>query len=134
MKKTIPILLASFLFISCDTPATVRYLGSSYPTSADKNIDVFVDASAVRRPYTIMGKGYAPFGFITPERLQYYTVEQARKHGADAVLFIDHIYFSEQTVIRTNNIFDTAGRKTRSSTIAGPVISKEREILFLKYD
>lgn len=134
MKKIIPTLFLSILFISCGTTASVRYIGSSYATSADKNIDVYVDVSAIKRSYTVMGKGYPLSGMSNPERVQYYAVEQARKHGADAILFIDHIYFTEQTSIRTTNTFDTAGRKTRSSTIAGPVISKEREIQFLKYD
>lgn len=134
MKKLIPILLLPVLFISCSRVIQpVRYMGSSYPPS-EKEIDVFVDPSAIRRPYIIMGKGYLTSAFTSPERIQHHAVEQARKHGADAVLFLDNIYYSEQTAIRTTNTFDTTGRKTRSSTIAGPVISREREIQFLKYD
>lgn len=108
-------------------------MGSSYPPTG-KEIDVFVDPSAIRRPYTVMGKGYLTSAYTSPERIQRFAVEQARKHGADAVLFLDNIYYTEQTAIRTSNTFDTAGRKTRSSTIAGPVVSREREIQFLKYE
>lgn len=134
MKKLIPILLLPVLFISCSRVVQpVRYMGSSYPPSG-KEVDVYVDAAAIRRPYIIMGKGYPVSAYTSPERIQQFAVEQARKHGADAVLFLDNIYYTEQTAIRTTNTFDTSGRKTRSSTIAGPVVSREREIQFLKYE
>lgn len=129
----IPALFLTVLLISCGALPTVRYVGSSYAPTG-KEIDVYVDPSAIKRPYAIIGKGYPHASLNNPERIQHYAVEQARKHGADAVLFLDNIYFNEQTAIRTTNTFDTAGRKTRSSTIAGPVISREQEIRFLKYE
>lgn len=46
-------LLLSVLLTSCFTPAH-NYLGNSYTPT--KDVDVYVDASAIKRAYSVMGR------------------------------------------------------------------------------
>lgn len=134
MKKNIPILLTIFLFISCGRPL-VSYVGTSYQVVENANIDVYVDPGSVNRSYTVIGKGYLNRAVGGPytryEKVQRAAIEQARKHGADAVLITDRYYV--QAAVQTTNQYDTAGRRINSSTVSGPVMQNDMEIQFLKY-
>lgn len=126
-------LLFFILLFSCGT--RINYLGnSSTPT---KEVDVYVDASAIKKHYTIIGKGYLNTvrSFYNLEKLQHKATELAKEKGADAILFQDYFITEDRTsVYRTNT--DSSGNRligVKSETVAPSAISS-RNILFLKYD
>jgi hypothetical protein len=135
MNRMLPLLIISVIFSSC--LPMVSYVGNTQQVTA--KVDVYVDPAAIRKPYSIVGKGYLNYALntmphATYESMQRSAISQAKKHGADAVLFLSREYFNNQTGINTRNTYDTAGLKTASSTIIGPVIQNKEEILFLKYE
>lgn len=68
MKYIYTSLVLSTIFTSC--AMRIDYLGSaSTPTN---NVDVYVDPSAIKRPYTIIGKGYpSQLGTMFNQRTNY---------------------------------------------------------------
>jgi hypothetical protein len=123
------------LLSSC--AARLDYLGNSY--SPTKKIDVYVDASAIKRSYTIIGKGYMDYGSHLRQRrdkMQEKAIAKAKANGADAILFEDYLVKSPGTHLETVTAVDTVGttrRRVESGTI-GPVLSTGTNILFLKYE
>jgi len=130
MIKLYTSLLATLIF-SCST--RLNYLGtSSTPT---KKVDVYVDPSAIKRPYTIMGKGYQESNIISKERMQEQAVMKAREKGADAVLFVDY-FITDNEIYSYSTVQPDSSAKTlklhnRSSSA---VVNSQVSILFLKYD
>lgn len=120
----------------------LNYLGNSYPAS--KNVDVFVDASAIKKGYTIIGKGYMEYGYLSPgpeakkriEKMQKKAIETARHKGADAILFQDYFIKEDGASIHTVTKTDSIGRGLISVQAGrvSPIISSKTDILFLKYD
>jgi hypothetical protein len=128
--------LISVLFLfSCATK--ISYLGNvSSPT---QNVDVFVDRSAIKKTYTIVGKGYVEqWGYTRTSlnKIQAKAIAQAKSKGADAVLFEDYYVSQEGTGIRTTTTTDSVGKGlvTVTNGYVGPVISSGRNIFFLKYE
>jgi hypothetical protein len=126
-------LLFSIVLASCGT--RINYLGnSSTPT---RNVDVYVDASSIKKPYTIIGKGYINTvrDFYNLKKLQHKATELAKEKGADAILFQDYFITEDRAnVYKTNT--DSIGNRligVKSATVTPSVISS-RNILFLKYD
>jgi hypothetical protein len=135
MIKCYTLLLIAFY--SCG--ARLNYLGNSFTPS--KNVDVYVDASSIKRPYTIMGKGYMEYGYglytkSKIEKMQEKAVEKAREKGADAILFQEYFIKENGASIQTVSKTDSVGKGlvTVQTGTVGPVISSRRDILFLKYD
>jgi hypothetical protein len=99
-----------------------------------------VDASAIKRSYTIIGKAYPEYAggqwLNKTDKLQEKVVEVARKKGADAVLFQD--YYVQQgganiySVSRTDTLNKAVVITTNGSVT--PIAGVTREILFLKYN
>jgi hypothetical protein len=130
-------LLFLILFSSCGS--RLNYLGSSYAPS--KQVDVFVDASAIKKSYTIIGKGYMEYGVGISsksriEKMQDKAIQKARSKGADAILFQDYYFKENGTSIQTVTKTDSVGKSLVSlqTESINPVISSRTEILFLKYD
>jgi hypothetical protein len=130
-------LLLSAVFCSCG--AHLSYLGNSY--SPSKKVDVYVDPSAIKKPYTIMGKGYMDYrvGFYTTskiEKMQAKALEKAKTKGADAILFQDYYAKRDGTNFQTVSRTDSVGKGlvTVETGTVGPVFSSGTTILFLKYD
>jgi hypothetical protein len=127
-------LLISFTFCSCFLPRHLDYIGASY--SPTKIVDVYVDASAIKKPYTIMGKTYIETTPLTNlERVQQDAIEKAKQKGADAILFRDYIIQdggSFQTVTKSDSIGGSSVRVR--TTTATPIETTRLDILFLKYD
>jgi hypothetical protein len=126
-----------FLLIFCSCGARLNYLGSSFTPT--KYVDVYVDASAIKRTYTIIGKGYMEYGFHTKsriEKMQSKAIEKAQSNGADAVLFQDYIIKRDGTNVQTITKTDSIGKGlvTVETGTIGPIISSGTNILFLKYD
>lgn len=135
MNRIFPVLFGSLLLSSCGP--MVSYIGSS--SAPTEQVDVYVDASAIKKSYTVVGRGHLnyPVGasfYNNYEKLQRQAIARARKHGANAVLFLDRIFLSAQTGVNTAHQYDTAGRRTNSATIIGPVTYNQMEIHFLKYE
>lgn len=133
MFKIYSILILSVLLASCYS-AQVHYMGSSYnPT---RKIDVYVDASAIKKPYTVIGKGYTNNIYERAlERVQDNAIVKAREKGADAVLFNEVFILRDGTSISGTSKADSIGKSlvTVSQAYVSPVVSSRREILFLKY-
>jgi hypothetical protein len=68
--------------------ASVDYVGKSYAPTA--NVDVYMSADDVRRPYEVMGEARAQIDaipFSKPgQQLQQKLLEQARAKGADGII------------------------------------------------
>ena len=130
-------LVTSFIFtlLSCGTK--VNYLGSS--ATPTQNVDVFVDASAIKKQYTIIGKGYVEYAIGSTrgkiERMQAKAIEKAKQKRADAILFQDY-YITENgaDVFRVSST-DSSGKvvPTAKNASVRPVVSSQQDILFLKY-
>jgi hypothetical protein len=128
-------LIPVIIFSSCGSH--LNYLGSSYTPT--KNVDVYVDASAIKRSYTIIGKGYMEYGYHTKSRvdkMQAKAIAKAQSTGADAVLFQDYIIKRDGTNVQTITKTDSIGKGlvTVETGTIGPIISSGTNILFLKYD
>ena len=116
----------------------LSYLGNSYTQT--KNVDVFVDASAIKRPYTIIGKGYMEYGFSysksSIDKMQQKAIEKAKAKGADAILFQDYYFKENGASVQTVTKADSVGKRLVSVETGNisPIISSKTDILFLKYN
>lgn len=131
MKQIYLLLSFSFLLLtSCNR--RIVYLGQE--SSPVTHVDVFVDAAAIKRPYTIVGKGYAESPSL--RKVQSKAMALARQKGADAILFQEYFLLQEGTnlhsVVKTDS--SSRGLTTVTSTAVRPVVSEQRDILFLKYN
>lgn len=137
MNKIYPLFFLSILFSSC-TVSMVRYVGSKN-TPTDK-VDVYVEESAIKRKYVIVGKGYMEpnwRGQVNQDKMLKYAIEKAKKNGADAVFFRDIFIPTPGTNINTYSRTDSVGRSsiTNSGTTIGPAYGYfHKEMLFLKYE
>ncbi|HWJ91949.1 MAG TPA: hypothetical protein VNR87_12600 [Flavisolibacter sp.] len=134
MTKIYTTLLFSSVLFSCGLH--INYLGTtSAPT---QKVDVFVDPAAIKRPFTVVGKGYADRAFgDNTKNLQPKAVRMAMEKGADAILFQD-LYVTEDksTVYTSVRKTDSSGRSSvllRNSS-SSPIVNSKVDILFLKYD
>jgi hypothetical protein len=129
LKIYIPV-LALCALTSCGF--RIAYLGNtSTPTS---QVDVYVDASSIKKPYVVVGKGYVekPVGPDPRiEKIQESAIRKAKEKGADAVLFQD--YYNVLPVTTSSTVAHTDSTGTRVTSNSGPVISSGRNIIFLKY-
>lgn len=129
------LLLCTIILFSCGTK--INYLGSNYiPT---KNVDIYVDATAIKKKYTVVGKGYiAGHSYFknSIDKMQQKIINKAKEKGADAVLFQDYYIVESGKNIHSVIKTDSIGKALISvkNTTIGPVISSQRDILFLKYD
>jgi|SRR5215216_3505664 len=135
MFKYYSFLFISFLFFSCG--ARLNYLGSS--SAPTKNVDVFVDAASIKRPYTIVGKGYMDGITLSKsaiERMQKKALQKAREKGADAILFQDFYITENGTSVNSVSKSDSVGKSlvTIQSGRLSPVVTSKTDILFLKYN
>ena len=128
------LLIFSGLYLaSCGT--RIQYVGSS--SKATQNVEVFVDASSITRPYNIIGKGYpsTSVGIPNVEKVQAKAILKAKQIGADAILFQDYFLTHDGLSVNSYSKTDSVGKGlvTVSNTTATPVISTRLDILFLKY-
>ncbi|MEO5945911.1 MAG: hypothetical protein ABIP79_03785 [Chitinophagaceae bacterium] len=127
-------LFISVLFISCSSK--LHYIGQKY--SPVTNVEVFVAESSIKKPYTIIGKGYmSRFGFFNnPEKIQEKVLDKGRSIGADAVMIIDYyIPDTGGTVINTVVKTDSLGKGiiTAGNTTITPTSSSGYSIIYVKY-
>ena len=98
-----------------------------------------MDASAIKRSYTIVGKGYVDFGARTEgsmEIVQEKAIKKAREKGMDAILFQDHYVTNDGNTIYSVTKTDSAGKGLIrvQNARTGTVITSKTDLLFLKYD
>ncbi|MEJ8818100.1 hypothetical protein [Lacibacter sp. H407] len=129
-------LYAILLLILSSCATKISYVGAK--TNPVAATDVFVTETNIQRPYKIMGKGFVKPGSFDrnfEETMQRKSVKQAKKIGADAVLFLDyavqHPVGTISSVIRTDSIAN--GSYSVGQTTLAPTISYGFTILFLKY-
>src|SRR5688500_9689625 len=99
MRKLYVPLVFSFI-TSCGTQ--VNYLGTSYPETTV--VDVFVNQSAVKQPYEVIGKGYVErYVGLAPsvETIQRKAVKKAKLKGANAVVIEDYFFIDKTSGITT---------------------------------
>jgi hypothetical protein len=133
MKKLYSYVPTIFLFCSCST--TLNYLGNNYDPT--QKVDVFVDESAVKRSYDIVGKGYVKSTMFTkPEHVQFKAIQTAKKKGADAVLIKDYYLPFPKSSIQTTLLSDSLGKSliTIGNSSVRPDLSSEFIVFFLKYN
>jgi hypothetical protein len=123
------------LLTLCSCGPKINYLGNHYrPT---EKVDVFVDESAIKKSYDIVGKGYVKSYYLTrPEQVQTKAVETARQKGADAVLIKDYFIPVTHTGLQTILHTDSSGRgviATGNSSMTQS-LGSEFMVLFLKYN
>jgi hypothetical protein len=130
MIRNYTLICFTALFTSCGL--RVNYMGST--ASPTSQVDVYVDAANIKKPFTVMGKGYVEERVLTKraeEKIQVKAIEKAREKGADAILFEDYYLVGQQASVTTTTIDTVRTRVT--GTASGPVMSSGRNILFLKY-
>jgi hypothetical protein len=81
-------LLASLVLLACEGCVSVDYVGKSFPPTS--NVDVYLAASDVRRPYEVIGDARAQveaLPFTSPgQQLQEKLLAEARSRGADGII------------------------------------------------
>ena len=136
MSRFYLLIFSSFFLVSCFS-VNVRYLGSaSTPTS---QVDVYVDPATIKKPYTIIGKGYPEYGLYAQgelERMQEKAIQKARDKGADAILFQDVYLVNDGTPPASTVITDSLGRVSIpfGHASVAPLVTGSKVILFLKYN
>jgi hypothetical protein len=126
------LLLISILCFSCHVHQH-GYLGSTFTPT--KNVDVFVDVSTIKKPYTIIGKSFTEMdSFTNLERIQQKAIEVAKQKGANAILFQDYQFQDVGTVQTVSKRDSSSSSSVRVRTTTTPVVTTRLDILFLKYD
>ncbi len=133
MKTLFTFCFVAVFFSSC---YQLSYLGSTYP--ATKNVDVYVEPSAIKKPYIIIGKSTVDnigIAWSAPDKLQAKAVALAAKKGADAILFEDMYLRYDGSNIQSITTSDSIGKSQVITTngAISPNVSREQRILFLKY-
>jgi hypothetical protein len=124
-----------FLFTSCSKH--FNYIGSINKKKPTQ-VDIYVSAKAIKKPYEIMGKGFmerSPFTRKFQEKLQLKAIQKAKAVGADAILFEDYFFVvpgnNVSSVFRTDSTAN--GLLTVGHTNVSPASINGFNILFLKY-
>jgi len=126
------LLFTSLVCFSCSIHQH-GYLGSSYTPT--KNVDVFVDASSIKKSYTIIGKTYVETDtFTNLDRIQQNAIEKAKQKGANAILFQDYLFQDGGTVQTVSKRDSNSSSSVKVRTTTTPVVTTRLDILFLKYD
>jgi hypothetical protein len=132
MIKHYSIYLLFFFLASCSTH--VSYLGNTFEPT--KHVDVFVDESAVKNRYDIVGKGYIQRNYFSSvESIQVKAVEKAKKNGADAILIKDYYVPNTGAAINSTTHTDSLGKGviTVGQTTVQQTGTTGFTVLFLKY-
>lgn len=134
MKKIYHFLIPLFIF-SCSTK--IQYVGNSYKPGADP--EVYVSESEIKRPYSIIGRGYIKTGIysrgINWNQVQRKAIQQGLQHGADAVLITQINTINPLPTIRTYGTVDSVGKSLQTNSLSEAYypVSSWNDILFLKY-
>jgi len=134
MKKIYFLLLPVFIY-GCST--TIQYVGKSYRPGDDP--EVFVAESEIKRPYSVIGRGYIKVGVpslgVNWNQVQKKAIKKGWQHGADAVLIVQKNIINPLPAFQTYGSVDSVGSgiQTYSRSEAYYPVSTWHDILFLKY-
>ncbi len=136
MSRIYLLIFPGFFLVSCFS-VNVRYLGSEL--SPTKQVDVYVDPAAIKKPYTVIGKGYPDYGVYMSgelELMQQKAIQKAREKGADAILFQDVYLVNEGRPAASVHKIDSLGQISLTPVTAPvfPSVTGSTIILFLKYN
>lgn len=126
---------SSIILLLASCSPRINYLGTtSDPTS---EVDVFVDESAIKKNYDIIGKGYVDTrlpGRNSHEKIQSKAIEKAMKKGADAILIQDY-FTGNGTTVNTTAKKDAISKDviTVRNTNVQPAGENGFVVYFLKY-
>lgn len=130
--------LSLLLLLTLTGCMTTDYVGTTYPSTT--RVDLFFDEADIRHSYTVMGELRVEGDnhmFMRSEKMQRKLMEQARKRGADGILFapvaIRRAGETEQTS-GTSHVDEQGREWLSSSTTATAQEIKELRGLLLKYD
>jgi hypothetical protein len=136
MSKIYTFFILSFLLLSC-TPAKLSYIGSKQnPT---QKVDVYVDESAIKRSYVIIGKGYLQpnwQGKIDQEKMLALAIAKAKRNGADAIFYRESFIQSPSSTLSTVSVTDTIASgvyNQTKGTITQSLGYVRTDVLFLQY-
>ena len=135
MKKIYFLMIPLFIF-SCST--RIQYIGKSYKPGADP--EIYVSESEVKRPYSIIGRGYIKTGIyswrINWNKVQREAIKQGWQHGADAVLIIQTNTINPLPTVRTYGSVDSVGKSLQTNSVSEVYypVSTWHDVLFLKYN
>ena len=135
MKRLWPLLLIA-LTVGC---AHLDYVGESYaPTS---NVDVYYSEANVPRPYSAIGEVIATGDMlVSTSKLQQRIREEAKKHGADAVVLtsLEQVQSGENTSWNENQTESKnkkGGTTTTTTGSSSTSVEEKKKIraLFIRY-
>ena len=133
MRKLYFSLLPALFVSACAT--RVAYVGSSYTPT--QQVDVYVTQQAVKKPFDIIGKGYAhtPVSFTNEEKIQRKAVEKAKQKGADAVIIEDYFVLATDNSVTTSVVSDSSRKVSVGVGTAQshPSVTSGLQILFIRY-
>lgn len=132
MKKFYPAFITLTILSSCAT--RVDYIGNAYTPS--KQVDVFVEKDAIKKPYDVIGKGYVRMGtaFSSLEKVQKRAVEKAKQKGAHAVIVQDYFVLNTDSHISTSFSTDSSKNVVGAGSVqTNPAISSGLQVLFIRY-
>ena len=137
MKQIYSIALVLLVFASCSPK--LHYVGNK--TRPTDQIDVYVEASSIRKNYDVVGKGYVDYNYtlagkLYEEKILRKAIEKARANGADAIYFKQILDHRNETIIETNDhrlFSDSNYDRNSTKSIARIGLYRGKEILFLKY-
>ncbi|TDO19052.1 hypothetical protein [Pedobacter duraquae] len=129
MKKLLTLAAGTLLFLSsCAT--RVNYIGRTYNPTTD--VELFFNTNDVPKKFEVIGKIQGEnYGFRNFERLQTKIVEEAKKHGADAIIISgmgDQFLGSEKKTTTETKGTTTTSTTTRADATV-PTITAD----FIKY-
>ncbi len=141
MKTILLLCTINCLLASCTTQ--LSYVGNKFP--ATSTIDVYVNEAAIKKPYTIVGKGYleSRMFYSTPfknkEQIMQATIKKAKQYGADGVFFFQYIVLQDgrsinSTTTTTKDSTNNSIKSNTNSVVINNVASQQEEILFIKYN
>jgi len=110
-----------------------KTLGRKY--LATKQIDVYVDANSIEKPFKKIGTGFIGLVF-SAERMQKKAEKKAKAIGADALLIEYYSVVDERTLVSSTQMtIDTATRIPQGviTTQTGSLTRSGFNISFLKY-
>ncbi len=99
-----PVILLMAVFVSACRPL-IYYIGDKYPASS--SVDVYYDARQIKKEYKTIGR--MTHSLVIPtERDKRWMIEEAKRKGADGIIFsdlsIDQEHKSEQVTVKAELI------------------------------
>ncbi|UKT65009.1 hypothetical protein [Pedobacter mucosus] len=113
MKNLKLIQLFGIMLIAMAFACAPKYFGKTY--SATQNVDIYMDAADVKKPYTTMGSSSFDEGFKGLDATQQKVIEMGRQQGADGVI----MKLTEEVIATNSSGTTVVTKKTKNDIITG---------------